>query len=833
MVNSVLPDGELGGRFDFTYGNYNLLQTEGALSLPLIDGVLSARLAFTANFRDGITENKCADWDPVANGFSLDTLAQEGIDPVISRESTEAVYDRLEPHPGIDTGTTDPQGRPVYRGPEVRQRTVRGNGRVVFPPGSNRQNFVYLNVDLARRLTQDNIAGITWGNDAEAVDPFTNRWELNEPLDHDLDPNTAPLPVGTPIALQNSVFQISDSAADGVCIVRAPGTVVTPAGQNFINAQGELAPFGTAGAFDKASGVSSLSDFQGLKHNLNDIGNWAARGILKYDPIPDMQWILNLHGGQNRSDSRHLQMLGAEGEGTKIKFEESLENGFSEANAARIMQQRNGFEGTRSVEGLDASANGSFPGEGGADSLKGFYNRDGGEFLDAAGFSLRGQWDLRSVALTWLTGGEWYDRFVEDEGDANPIDSFPAEWMDTAWQVSQELRADGEGERFSWRVGGFFLYEKLDAFNVFPDTRELRIEQTFDQALWSLAPYVGGSYFFTETVSLEGGLRYNVEHKDFALGTDAIGTTSGIAFDEIPEQTDSRTWTGLTGDVTLTWSPVGSWLDAIRADDLSFYGKYAHGMKGGHFNAGLTIRGEAGVVPRVEPVEPEFIDSLEFGLKSRWFDDRVILNSAIFGYLYKDLQVFDIVNEAGELPLQQLLNGDARVLGVEVEFQARPLPGLFMQAGFGWLHTEFVDLEVTKTVISGGPGGGSSTSANFDYAGNPLIAAPDYNLSGIVEYAIPLSRFGTIVPQYDFSFRSKVYLDPQHADPISQDPYWLHNARLAYRTPNDRIEVAAWVRNFLDERYKVDVFDVSRDFNTILEVWGDPRTFGLTITLGF
>ena len=61
----------------------------------------------------------------------------------------------------------------------------------------------------------------------------------------------------------------------------------------------------------------------------------------------------------------------------------------------------------------------------------------------------------------------------------------------------------------------------------------------------------------------------------------------------------------------------------------------------------------------------------------------------------------------------------------------------------------------------------------------------------------------------------------------------LLNARLAYRTPNDRIEVAAWVRNFLDERYKVDVFDVSRDFNTILEVWGDPRTFGLTITLGF
>jgi hypothetical protein len=38
------------------------------------------------------------------------------------------------------------------------------------------------------------------------------------------------------------------------------------------------------------------------------------------------------------------------------------------------------------------------------------------------------------------------------------------------------------------------------------------------------------------------------------------------------------------------------------------------------------------------------------------------------------------------------------------------------------------------------------------------------------------------------------------------------------------------VRNFTDIRYKIDVFDFSRGDNTILGVWGDPRTYGLTLS---
>ena len=114
-----------------------------------------------------------------------------------------------------------------------------------------------------------------------------------------------------------------------------------------------------------------------------------------------------------------------------------------------------------------------------------------------------------------------------------------------------------------------------------------------------------------------------------------------------------------------------------------------------------------------------------------------------------------------------------------------------------------------------------------------LTTAPEFRTSvgwRDIEQQIPLSHYGSLVPQFDYSFRTKTFLDPQGTDPISQDPYWLLNGRLAYRTPDGRIEVAGWVRNFMDKRYKVDVFDFSRDFQTILQVWGDPRTYGFTIS---
>jgi outer membrane receptor protein involved in Fe transport len=737
MINSVLPDGSFDASGSFTYGNYNTLQAEGAIGFPLVEDLLSTRIAFTANFRDGTTRNNCADWDPESVGK-----------PLLNEETVrEAFRWNIEENPRF---------RKI-----VNKR---------FPKA---------------------------GSDPTKVETFE---------DH------------------RPVF------VDQVCIWNEPG---------WLEFDSVNPPSPELGRWVDNQNIRTVADFQGLKRWVNDVANWATRGIIRFQPdLNDgMDWILNVHGGQNLGDSRRLQALRSgfvQNEGDPF-FVENV------AAVSEVLAARNstaggtqpGLEGIREVDGLftsDSSADNLIPGGRGGDDIDaGFYDQDGLERLDSWGLSLQGLWDTGPVNLVSLTGYEWYDRKIDDEGDAVPIREFAAVYEDSAWQVSQELRAGGEGERYRWFVGGFFLHEDLEATNLFPGLRSRRIQQDFAQKLTSGAGYASGRYWLLDEVYLDGGLRYNVEHKEFTLAS-TLNALEGSFFNAIPEETIAKTWTGLTGDAVIAWQPGGDWMYDARLDHLNAYIKYGRGMKGGHFNAGLTIQSNVNQKQRIDTVDPEFLHAVEAGFKSRWLQNRLIVNLALFRYWYEDLQVFDFTNEVGELPIQRLLNSDANVLGAELEIQARPLPGLLLQFGGGWLDTEFVDFQVFKATDQ--PRGIGSL-VEFDYSGNPLISAPRWNFSGVVEYQIPLGRWGSLVPQYTVSYRSKVYLDPQMLDPISQEPFFLHGARLAYRTPDGRFEIAGWVENFTNQRYKIDVFDISLGENSILEVWNDPRMYGLTLSAYF
>lgn len=268
-----------------------------------------------------------------------------------------------------------------------------------------------------------------------------------------------------------------------------------------------------------------------------------------------------------------------------------------------------------------------------------------------------------------ITGFETYDRSIEDEGDAIPVAQFPSFVDDEAWQASAELRASGEGERYRWSLGAFYLHEDLDASNIFPGIQQRRIEQTFSQQLDNAAGYANGRLWLLEEVYLDGGLRYNWEQKAFLLESSMLVPGGGVP--QIREDTQTAVWDGVTGEVALAWQPLGDWMYDARLDSLNVYVKYGRGMKGGHFNAGLTILPQNNFLALLEPVEPEFIHSFETGFKSRWLENRLILDFALFRYWYQDLQVFDFSNGVGEIPVQKLFNSDASVLGAELELQAR------------------------------------------------------------------------------------------------------------------------------------------------------------------
>ena len=96
--------------------------------------------------------------------------------------------------------------------------------------------------------------------------------------------------------------------------------------------------------------------------------------------------------------------------------------------------------------------------------------------------------------------------------------------------------------------------------------------QTWEQNTWSFGIYGSIVWDFLDDFTLEGGVRYNWERKDF----DFLLERNTLARSEI----DSKVWTAPTGMLSLTYR---------FTPEVAVYTKYSRGWKGGHFNASANV----------------------------------------------------------------------------------------------------------------------------------------------------------------------------------------------------------------------------------------------------
>ena len=562
----------------------------------------------------------------------------------------------------------------------------------------------------------------------------------------------------------------------------------------------------------------------GLPDKVGERNNWAARGMLRLD-VPssefDMNWLLNAHGSRNDDGAMQFQNVAARSPLRGVPPDRRIcQPDFGEDPPCR---DRSGY--------VDLDG----------DLFAGDYNRVGKEKLDTWGASLTGDWAFGDWVLRSITGYEWNDRNTEENTDANPNLLLETIYRNSAEQVSQELRFDwSDGAEWAVTGGAYVLGEDLDVHNTFENRsgpRRTFVDQVFNQESLAFAVYGHASWDILDDFTIDAGLRFNWERKDFdieAVITDpgGQGVVQGAAGQE------TKTWSAPTGELSITYHPT---------EEIRFYAKYSHGWKPGHFNGGAVFADQI-----IAPADPEQVNAFEVGLKSTWWDARMSFDVSAFYYDYTDLQVFNVQNSEGGLPLLQLINAnDAEVYGAEVDLGLRPLEGLVtlddltIAINFGWLETEYKDF--TTTVKQNLGRGQGSVDVPVVFTGNPLIGAPRFSLAGSVEWSLPLSgsdsRWGSLVPRYDFTYKDDTFFDPsggtgvfgEYLNPsvLGQKAYWLHNLRLAYHSSDERWEVAGWVRNLTDEAYTVDAVDLSLAFGMILQAVGEPRTYGGTITIRF
>jgi len=560
---------------------------------------------------------------------------------------------------------------------------------------------------------------------------------------------------------------------------------------------------------------------------VNEVDNWAVRGLLRWQPNERTDWVLNIHGGQNNGGSRQFQGKGARqsSDGRIIRFNIHRDKlGYSDPDNALITYDEDGFATIRYVDPLEG------------DPHAGSYNRNDPERLDLYGTSLTGSIRANpNLLFKTISGFEGNKRRVRTNLDASPLVDLEPTLENDAWQLSQEFKLiyDSDGP-ITLETGASYLYEDLTVSNTFDlDPVTNTTIQRYRLATHYAALYGWGSWSPVELFALEAGVRLNYENKRMDLETSRISPFSGTLVPPgvITPPPGLVSDTGISADFSFNYMP--------REDNI-IYLKYSRGYKGPHLNGAILnprFTDDEGDL-LTEPVDPEKVDAFEVGAKSVMLDNSLMVNFAAFYYSYQDIQIFTLRNTQNAVPIAQLINAnEARIYGAELEVRSFPLRGLvpeFMEnveflGSFGWVRGKY--LEFANSITELDDQGLASTSER-DYSGNQLVNSPEFAFSGYLSWPLE-SDYGTLTPRFDWSFKDQVFFGPEDDPEIGQSPLWLMNFRLSYRTADSQLEIAGWVRNLADKKYRLDAINLARFRQSVIYAIGDPRTFGVTFQVSF
>ena len=392
--------------------------------------------------------------------------------------------------------------------------------------------------------------------------------------------------------------------------------------------------------------------------------------------------------------------------------------------------------------------------------------------------------------------------------DGSPIDFFHSERHIDYDQFSQELQMVGATERLNYVLGLYYFEEDADVknpitfFGVFgsptaPNAYGLEGDSmaAFGQVDWKPSAAV-----LEDRLTVTLGARYTEESKDQYI--DHPITTAPVT----PFSADSNDdWSNFSPAVTLNWA---------FTDALNVYARYAEGWKSGGYN------GESdSLAAFLMAYDPEEVSSYELGLKSRWLDDRLQLNAAVFRNDISDMQLAIFLADAAASSVVTNA-GKATVQGFEIEILAQPLDNLQLSLNYGYLdpeYDEYID-------------GGVDVSDNRDFP-----YSPENTANAGLQYTVPGVAGGDLVARLDWIYVDDrvAYPDPAQNLRSQLDSYSLINGRLSLAdipVGDGRITVAAWGKNLTDETYRVNTLPF---LIWTASYFGDPRTYGLEISYDF
>jgi outer membrane receptor protein involved in Fe transport len=468
----------------------------------------------------------------------------------------------------------------------------------------------------------------------------------------------------------------------------------------------------------------------------------------------------------------------------------------------------------------------------------------------------------------YYTTGYFANLFIDNNGDpANRAHTYTAD--DYYTKVSHELRISTPVENRVRGLLGFFYQKQYHDFHEeFGNIENLadiylmnQFEQpgaqdfpgvvylnSMDRTDYEEAVFGNIQFDITDTLELSLGARYfEVENRvkgffGFGLGYNPAREPGTDPGDMNPEPGDpDNGGTGIFSPTGQGWSRNGEWrcpsqedrkdAPCVNADrnvtesdtvfrvNLSWkvtdtallYATWSEGFRPGGINRN----------PQVPDYVSDFLTNTELGWKSRWANDRLQFNGAVFLEDWEDIQVAF----QGANGITQVANGPtAEILGTEMQLEWLVTDNFQLSLAGAYYDSELQDDYVNHL------------GAVLAPAGTPLPVTAEFKGNLIGRYSFPLGGF-------DAYAQGAVTYEGERASDLDIFDAGIQGVipastfvDLSFGIENEKYAVEFFVENASDEDAPLNIDAECAAFRCGVHAYGtspQPRTFGLRFTQDF
>ncbi len=374
-------------------------------------------------------------------------------------------------------------------------------------------------------------------------------------------------------------------------------------------------------------------------------------------------------------------------------------------------------------------------------------------------------------------------------------------------QLSQELRFSSPDDKrtLKWLLGFYGFKEETDInYNYYVVNKpawymanQSYMTPVTDVTTKGMAAFGQATYTLLDRLHLTAGLRFDHQNLDGRVsGTYLSMRTFSYEDYDLNEEQDYDEW---LPKFSMAYDIAGT---------VMAYASASKGYTTGGFNYCMAPS------QQTLTYDPEYTWNYEIGLKSQWFDRRLIANLALFYIDITDKQVSEVDPDTGTVAIKNA--AEAHSQGVELELTARPVGPLEISAGLGYTEAQFDDFSALEW------NGTNTALVTNDYEGNDLPYAPKFTYSLSAQYRFPMGIF----------MRAELYGSDRfygnYANTAKQDAYEIVNLRVGYET--ERYDVVLWGENVFDEEYLTYVTPYGA-YNVGVD--GAPCVFGITVRYRF